>query len=167
MSEKWQMVRLDRGTWKLAKRVRDALQKQTPKGDHVPLYAAIMVALHDFEKLLKHLKEDIAIVSKSEVERMNRREAESAVKIAELQINAELQSLAIEWLVDHAVALEGCPGNVDGKVETLRRARVNAGEELLKAYVDANEMTRQIAKTVVMLNGKELSAMKETEARLH
>ena len=167
MSEKWQMVRLDRGTWKLAKRVRDALQKQTPKGIHVPLYAAIRVALHDFEKLLKHRKEDIAIVSKGEVERMNRQDTENAIKIAQLQINAELQSLAIEWLVDHAVALEGCPGDVDGKIETLRRARLNAGRELLKAYDGADEMTRQIAETVVMLNGKELSAMKETEARLH
>lgn len=161
--KEWQMVRIHRTTWKTLQKIRDKIANAEKPGTLIPMYAVVEMATRYYDKLLQHGDRELRIVTKADVERMNRQDAENAVKITQLKIAHEIQSEAIKWLLNAAQPHDGAGGD-KWRREILIEARKYAHQTVLKAYQNADEKTLQIVESAVTVGSQELQALGDEAA---
>ncbi|MCY3983274.1 MAG: hypothetical protein OXE85_05085 [Roseovarius sp.] len=160
--KKWQMIRVDRDTWNLLRKLRDKIQDNETSGTVVSLYHVVQIAAGYYDRLTRH-DQEVCVIAKTDFDRLNRDQAAANAQMATMQIGADLQSLAIQWLLNNAQPLDGAGGD-KWRVETLERARKYAGAELLKAYQGADEEKLQIVESLVDLAAQEMRAVADQAA---
>jgi len=155
-------IRVTEAVYEAADRVRARLQEQANGRINIHLGTAIGEALDLYEKVMEHGGiRNVSLVDREELKKTNENRTRMAARGAWLEVHGEMQALAIEWLLDHAVALEGAPDDLEGKAETLRRARKNAGVALMERHANADPRTKELVENMALMSSEETANLVE------